>query len=225
MPFGGLLETKCNAFIARFVARDALMMASTGPVSQDDLDFRSLTSLNKTIELFIPPPPMATKQHALQYHLATRNFFAWIFRRSLVGEQLGSALIALWHTIAQHRGLEEDNMGDLLGYMDEEGYLDMRNEPNHALGVLHFAEHFQLKDLYVNAFTHCVGMAGRSFVIPEYQASCLLIRLGSSSPLLTVYAGSHLCNTQAPEAGQGRNGSKARTCWCEAPKSPRGRTF
>ena len=52
----------------------------------------------------------------------------------------------------------EDNVQDILDYMDEEGYADMRNQPDHALAVLFFAEHFRFKDLWIDAFAHCTGM-------------------------------------------------------------------
>lgn len=60
-------------------------------------------------------------------------------------------------------------MSDLISYLDEEGYLDMRNQPIHALAILHFAEYFQCKPLYIDAFTHCTGMSDQLFLVPEYQ--------------------------------------------------------
>ena len=65
----------------------------------------------------------------------------------------------------------EDSVQDLLDYMDEEGYADMRNSPNHALGVLFFAEHFRFKDLWIDAFSHCTGMHERLAASPGFDVS------------------------------------------------------
>lgn len=123
------------------------------------------------IELFIPAPPRSTKQQAYQYHLATRNFIAYVFRRSMVGQNLGSALVTLMHSMHSFRSKNSDNVPDLMDYLDEEGYLNFRNHPVHALAVLHLAETFQLRDLYINAFAHCCGMSDQLFNVSEYQVS------------------------------------------------------
>ncbi|GJC86021.1 hypothetical protein ColLi_08859 [Colletotrichum liriopes] len=135
----------------------------------DDLDQWNALNPNERIELYIPPPPMADKEQAFSYHLATRNFFAWIFRRSMVGEHLGTALIGLLNSMAEFRGNDEDNVRDLMSYLDEEGYLDIKGQPHHALALLHLAEFFQMKDMYIDAFSHCVGMSEELFYSPEYQ--------------------------------------------------------
>lgn len=168
VPFEALMQAKCHPLVARFLARDGPVL-STRP-GQRYFDFVDRMNPNARIELYIPPPPMATREEALRHHLTTRNFFAWVFRRSLVGEHLGTTLISLLNSMSEFRCPGEDNMEGLLSYLDEEGYLELRNQPIHALAILHFAEYFQFKDLYINAFTHCVGMMDQLFAIPEYQA-------------------------------------------------------
>ena len=113
---------------------------------------------HRQYDLFIPAPPTAEREQAFLYHTATRNFFAWIFGRPLVGNHLGGALVGLLNSMHEFRSQGEDNVQALLDYMDEEGYADMRNVPDHALAVLFFAEHFQFKDLWIDAFAHCTGM-------------------------------------------------------------------
>jgi hypothetical protein len=134
-------------------------------------DFERWSGLNPTrrVELFIPAPAGADKNQAFLYHLATRNLFAWIFRRSLVGEHLGSALVGLLNSMHEFRLPTEDSVADLFDYVDEEGYLDIVGQPNHALAMLHFAEHFQLRELYIDAFAHCAGMNERLFFSSEFQ--------------------------------------------------------
>jgi hypothetical protein len=112
------------------------------------------------------------KTQAFNYHLATRNFFAWVFRRSMVGCSLGSAIIGLLHSMHEFRSGVNDNVADMMDYFDEEGYLDMANQPNHALAMLHLAEFFQMRELYIRAFAHCVGMSEYLLDSPGFEV-CL----------------------------------------------------
>lgn len=87
----------------------------------------------------------------------------------MVGDHLGTSLIALVHTMRQFRNEGQDNVADLVSYADEEGYLDMRNQPIHALAILRLAEEFHLTELYVKAFAHCAGMCERLYKFSEYE--------------------------------------------------------
>lgn len=139
----------------------------------DDLDRWNALNPNEKVELYIPAPPMADKEQSFAYHLATRNFFAWIFRRSVVGEHLGTALIGLLNSMAEFRGDDQDNIPDLISYLDEEGYLDIKCQPHQALALLNLSEFFQMRDMYIDAFSHCVGMSEELPYSPEYQV-CLI---------------------------------------------------
>lgn len=59
------------------------------------------------------------------------------------------------------RSNDEGNQQDILDYIDEQAYSDFRECPDHALGVLYFAEELQLQDLWTDAFVHCAGMNDR----------------------------------------------------------------
>jgi hypothetical protein len=133
-----------------------------------------LADLPGKVELYIPAPSIADKDEALQFHLATRNFFAWVFRRSLVGEHLGSALIDLMENMNELRVLNADNVGDLMNYLDEEGYLDMARQPVHSVAILRLAEHFKWKELYIESFAHCAGMSDRLYLCSEYRVSIVV---------------------------------------------------
>ncbi|KAI1212391.1 uncharacterized protein F4807DRAFT_369695 [Annulohypoxylon truncatum] len=163
VPFSGLLEAKCEPFIDRFMAQD--IIKSNGLTHNDNSD----PVRRSRIELFIPSPPRSEKQMSYKYHLATRNFIAYVFRRSVVGENLGAALVTLMHSMFEFRTEGVDNVKDLMDYLDEEGYLNFRNNPTHSLAILHLAETFQLRNLYISAFAHCCGMSGQLPSSPEYQ--------------------------------------------------------
>lgn len=130
----------------------------------------------------------------------------------MVGNHLGNALVALLSSMHEFRDAGVDNKQDLLAYLDEEGYLDTRHQPNHALGILHLAENFELRELYIDAFAHCVGMSEQLYKSPEYSVSssshpCLLRPPIPSYWLLGIacadmYGSAHQCRiTEAYPAG------------------------
>ncbi|KAI9724823.1 MAG: hypothetical protein M1812_000099 [Candelaria pacifica] len=111
-------------------------------------------------QLYIPSPPECSREDSFAYHVTTRNFFAWMFGQPLVGDHLGRACVALLERMNLFRGngSEERNTEDMMTYLDEQGYTDFRECPDHALGMLYFAEHFEIQRLWTDAFVHCVGM-------------------------------------------------------------------
>lgn len=120
---------------------------------------------------------MTERGQAFLYHTATRNFFAWMFGKSLVGTHLGGALVGLLNSMNEFRSEGEDNVQAIMDYMDEEGYADMRNQPDHALAILSFAEHFHFKDLWIDAFAHCVGMHEILICSPGFEVCSIFIPL------------------------------------------------
>ncbi|KHN99744.1 uncharacterized protein MAM_02597 [Metarhizium album ARSEF 1941] len=111
------------------------------------------------VELFIPAPPNASRKQVGRHRVLLRNFFAWLLGRSLVGETLGEALIGLLSCMHEYRsGGKVDNTADMMAYLDERGYLFLAGQPAHALAVLQLAETFRIRDLYLRALAHCVGM-------------------------------------------------------------------
>ncbi|KAF4999481.1 hypothetical protein FGRMN_2410 [Fusarium graminum] len=154
VPFSALLDAQCYPFIQRFLVWDGVQTPNLRELTR-------WTQKNPTrmIELYVPPPSTTDKTQAFNYHLATRNFFAWVFRRSMVGCSLGGAIVGLLHSMHEFRSGVNDNVTDMMDYFDEEGYLDMANQPNHAVAMLQLAESFQMRELYIRAFAHCVGMS------------------------------------------------------------------
>lgn len=166
VPLSCLLDARCHPLIEKFIER---------PI--DRSIFESEEPPEGRVDLYIPAPCAANQLQAYWYHLAIRNLFAWVFRRSVVGEHLGYTLITLANTLAKFRQPGADNMHDLLAYLDEEGYLDTRDQPTHALAILHLAENFTSADLYLEAFPHCVGMSDRLHKHNEYSVSARLIAI------------------------------------------------
>ncbi|KAI9748521.1 MAG: hypothetical protein M1815_003190 [Lichina confinis] len=109
--------------------------------------------------LYVPAPAYCAGKQMQEYHIGTRNFFAWMFCKPLVGYNLGEALLSLSERMMLFRPAQERNVPDIYDYLDEQRYLDFRECPDHALGVLLFAEQHQLWELWTDAFAHCVGMS------------------------------------------------------------------
>ena len=166
----GLLAAKCRPLLDRFMAND-LDESPISDISSEDGGYFSAPGTSR-YEIYIPPPPTAERGQIFLYHMATRNFFAWVFGKSLVGTHLGGALVGLLNSMIEFRSTEEDSVQDILDYMDDEGYADMRSSPNHALAVLFFAEHFRFKDLWIDAFAHCTGMHEMLAASPGFEV-CL----------------------------------------------------
>lgn len=145
-----LLDAKCFPLLERFLSK--------GIAESPNLD--GSYSESQTVDLYIPAPTDNPTQ-ASMYHTSTRNFFAWIFGKPLVGTDLGSSLIGLLNSMVEFRSSEVDNFQSVVDYIEGCGYLDMSNCPEHALALLLFAENFHLKDLWIDSFAHCTGMIER----------------------------------------------------------------
>lgn len=120
-------------------------------------------------DLYLPAPTDKAKREIFRYHLVSRNIFAWMYSKPVVGTHLGQSLIALLERLNSYRSNEEVNMRDVMRYMKNMGYLDFQECSDHALALLQFAEHFQMADLWADAFAHCIGMEGFIRRSTEFQ--------------------------------------------------------
>ncbi|KAI9870972.1 MAG: hypothetical protein M1830_003566, partial [Pleopsidium flavum] len=148
-------------------------------------------------ELYIPAPARLSPGGAFRYHLTTRNVFASILGRPVVGTHLGQALIDLLERMNTLNLTEDDHLRDILVYMEDEGYGEFRECPDHALAVLIFAEHFELQGLWTDAFVHCAGMNNRLTESGEFEAvsrvtKALMMRTRLETDLRLEHAGRSL---------------------------------
>ena len=145
--------------------------AETVSSSSDDGGYFSNPSSIGKYELYIPAPTHLNREEALQYHLTTRNFFAWMFEKPIVGHRLGDALISLMDRMNEFRPDAEENLDDLLAYIDNLSYTDFRDCPDHALAIVNFAEVFENRELWTDAFVHCAGMNDELVTSTEFMVS------------------------------------------------------
>ena len=158
-----LLANDCHPLLDRFQLHEVRDSEISG--------IGSILGGPKLFELFIPAPATAERGQAFLYHIATRNLLAWIFGKPLVGTHLGGALVGLLNSMTEFRSTPDDNVPAMIDYIIDEGYADMSNNPDHALGILFFAEHFHFKDLWIDAHAHCVGMSERLYASPGFEVS------------------------------------------------------
>lgn len=166
LPFSKLVAAQCFPFIEQFLVTEGFRPRSASEI-------RRWHKLNprRTAELYIPLPPRLDHEKSLAYYLVTRNFLAWVVGKPLVGEQLGSALVALLCSMQEFRSHVEDDVKDLFDYLDKTGYLALAHQPDHAMALLFLAESFRLRQPYIRAFAHCVGMNEHLRHRPDYCVS------------------------------------------------------
>lgn len=138
---------------------------------------RRMPGAPRIYEIFIPSPEGMMREEAFAWHLTTRNFFAFLVGKPLVASNFGKALVDLRERLDMFRSEDVNNYEDLMEYMDRSGYLNFGHRPDYALAVLHFAEHLELHDLWVDAFAHCVGMNSILSYSPEYQVRNHVVHL------------------------------------------------
>ena len=127
-----------------------------------------------TCELYIPAPDDSSREDSFQWHITTRNFFAFVFGKPLVGTHLGKSLIDLQKRMHLFRSGQINNHEDFIVYAEKLGYLNFVNCPDYALAMLYYAEHYQLQELWIDAFAHCVGMNDNLCLSTEFEVCTIL---------------------------------------------------
>lgn len=166
VPLGVLAAAECTELL------DLLdETANISPISGTDDSPSSPTGSwsSGRPELYLGAPKYLDREQTFQWHLTTRNFFAWLMHKPLAGPHLGIALSNLLDRLALYRPSNTNNLEDVLQFADEMGYTYLADQPDCAVATLVFAEEQKLRDVWVNAFTHCVGMNDMITSAPDYQ--------------------------------------------------------
>ncbi|KAI9694890.1 MAG: hypothetical protein M1822_000506 [Bathelium mastoideum] len=173
VPFESLKQAQCTPLFQLCSAQMIPESNTTSPTTSENSstsgsDFSLAGSAGAKFELYIPCPEETPKDERLAYHVTTRNFFAWMCGKPLVGNHLGKSIANLLDRMVLYRDEQVDNVQHLTYYLEQSGYLDFGNCPDYALAMLSFAEHFELRDLWIDAFVHCVGMNESISLSPEF---------------------------------------------------------
>ncbi|KAL8995503.1 MAG: hypothetical protein Q9169_004763 [Polycauliona sp. 2 TL-2023] len=194
-------SSSCGPLLEHYSAKGHVESPSTASDSSStsDQDYFNDPSPPAKHELFIPAPAGLTREGSFRFHVTTRNFFAWMFEKPLVGDRLGDALLSLLDRMNEFREDEDENLEDMLAYLDSQEYTDFRSCPDHAIAVLHFAERHELLDLWRDSFCHCAGMSNDLQSSAEYeylsrQTQALITRAHMEMDLRLEHAGRSLGN-------------------------------
>lgn len=159
-----LLEQANNIYLLNecLYKSAALSPASSDDDNSDSGYCGSINSdrLSQPCELYVPAPDHLTRQEATLYHIGTRNYFAFLLSKPVVGESLGRALAQLAQRIEEWQP-EAVSSTALLDYCQEQGYLDFAENVDYALASLYLAEQARINSIWLDAFAHCVGMQDR----------------------------------------------------------------
>ncbi|KAK6347356.1 hypothetical protein TWF696_007424 [Orbilia brochopaga] len=145
-------------------------------------------------ELHFPAPRGNDKAAIYRHHATTRNFFALLFNRSLVGSTFGQTLLDLAERMDLYMPPGHDNVEDLLRYLTRKEFDDVRNIPDLAAGMLIFAEKYRLPDLYKESFVHCVGMMNRLELSIDYQQISSITRAHLDRANLNIQVRTDKCD-------------------------------
>ncbi|KAL8696322.1 MAG: hypothetical protein Q9224_002855 [Gallowayella concinna] len=191
----------CGPLLEHYGAKANVESPSTASdhSTTSDEDYFNDPSPPPKHELFIPAPPNLTREGSFRYHITSRNFFAWMFEKPLVGDRLGDSLLSLLERMNEFRMDEDENLQDMLAYLDAQEYTDFRSCPDHALAVLRFAERHELLELWRDSFCHCAGMsndleASAEFEFLSRQSKALITRAHMEMDLRLEHAGRSLGN-------------------------------
>ncbi len=105
-----------------------------------------------------PPTGVSDKIEVLRHHITTRNFFAFLQRKCLVGFTFYQALVDLHQRLEEYLPPGTDCTAAMRCYLVELGLVNVSNEPRAAAGLLAWSEDIRWNEGWREAFVHGVGM-------------------------------------------------------------------
>jgi hypothetical protein len=145
-----MCEMQCGSLFSLFHIEEELQY--------HDTRMNGVPDLSRIYKIFIPSPTDYVREESFSWHITTRNFFAFLLDKPLVGSHLGKAIVDLQDRLQLFRTGEADNIKDMATYMESVGYLEFNHCADYALAVLYYAEHFKYHEMWIDAFCHCIGM-------------------------------------------------------------------
>ncbi|KAF2823565.1 hypothetical protein CC86DRAFT_69475 [Ophiobolus disseminans] len=186
VPLRALRQKSCGAMLEICYAQTTAKTSAGLPESRRMHTFDNLNRESSIVELYIPAPEHASREESFDWHLTTRNFFAFVLGKPLVGRQMGQAFAGLYERMKLFRSKHINNHQDFLVYAETQGYRDLVECTDYALASLYYAERYKLRDVWIDAFAHCVGMSNSVALSPEYTAISRLSKALISRAYLEV---------------------------------------
>ena len=122
-------------------------------------------------EIHFPAPPDASGQELLRYHITTRNFFAFLLNKPLVGLTFYQALIDLHERLMTCMPKDADHTELMVRYLTRNRLHNVCNDPVAASGLLAWCEdeEVQWQEGWREGFVHCCGLYSRLRSLPEFR--------------------------------------------------------
>ncbi|KAJ9653021.1 hypothetical protein H2198_007768 [Neophaeococcomyces mojaviensis] len=119
--FDTLVSSSCQPLIEEALVFQPPRPSSVIPSGSSRLS-KASTTPKLFCSLFIEPPKDCKASEIIQYHITSRNFFAWMMSLPIVGPDIVSALIALKIRMDAWRSQTADNLAAIYEYAKAQGY-------------------------------------------------------------------------------------------------------
>ena len=121
-------------------------------------------------EIHFPAPDGASRIEILRHHITTRNFFALLLNKPLVGLTFYQALIDLHERLTVIMPRESNCMDTIMGFLTRNRLHNVCNDPAAAAGLLAYSEddEVQWPEGWREGFVHCCGMYTKLRELPEF---------------------------------------------------------
>lgn len=121
-------------------------------------------------EIHFPAPDDASRMEILRYHITTRNLFAFLLDKPLVGLTFYQALIDLHERLLMLMPREANCAELMMGFLMRNRLHNVCNDPAAAAGLLAYSEddEVQWPEGWREGFVHCSGMYTNLRALPEF---------------------------------------------------------
>ena len=119
--------------------------------------------------IYLDAPSSISKMDILRHHVTTRNFFALLLNKPIVGYTYYQALVDLYERLQAYLLPSVDCAGLLITYLTINHLNDTRNDPGAAAGMLAWSEEANVSWAggWREGFVHSVGMYTSLIKLPE----------------------------------------------------------
>ena len=105
-------------------------------------------------KLYMDTRSGGSKVDVLRHHVTTRNFFAFLLRKPLVGFTFYQALVDLHDRLEEYLSPDSDSAIALQSYLVLMGLVNVSNEPRAAAGLLAWSEDVSWNNGWREAYVH-----------------------------------------------------------------------
>lgn len=141
-------------------------------------------------EIHFPAPDDASRVEILRHHSTTRNLFACLLDKPLIGLTYYQALTDLHERLLLYMPNEIDSAQLLIRYLIKNNLHNVSNDPAAAAGLLAWIENHRIgwPEGWREAFSHCVGMYRDLQDVPEYRDLSYASKISLERSLLELQA-------------------------------------